>query len=83
MPLDEINSLVSLREKRRGLVDNAMNRLKGKETGDYSVSPNAPLAAQVVKEYVVDMMLFITFRYLRNFDQHKAKRVAAVNKETE
>jgi hypothetical protein len=82
MPLEEINSLVTMREKRRGLVDNAMNNLRGKETGDYSISPNAPLAAQIVKEHVVDMLLFITFRHLRNFGEYKAKRVAQVNKET-
>jgi hypothetical protein len=68
MPLEEIDSLITLKEKRRGLVDNAISSLKGKDTGEYSVSPNAPLAAQVIKEHVVDMLLFITFRYLRNFD---------------
>jgi hypothetical protein len=28
------------------------------------------------------MLLFITFRHLRNFGEYKAKRVAQVNKET-
>jgi hypothetical protein len=82
MPLDEIDSLITMREKRRGLVDNAMASLKGKDTGDYSISPNAPLAAQMMKEHVIDMLLFLTFRYLRNFGEYKAKRVAKVNKET-
>lgn len=84
MPIQEINSVLSQKEKRRGLVNRSLNTtLKTRDTSDWRVSPNSPLAAQVVEDHVVDMLLFLTFRYLKNFEAYKAKRIAEVQKFTE
>lgn len=39
------------------------------------MSPNSPLAAFIVEEKVIDMLLFITFRYLKNFKKWKEIRL--------
>jgi hypothetical protein len=62
--LQRVNEVVAERQKKQGLDDNIPNYLKGMETHDYSISPNGPLAAQVIKEHVVDMLLFVCFRYM-------------------
>lgn len=69
MPIEQINSVLSTSEKRKGLVANALNTtLKGKDFSDLRASPNSPLAAQIVTDNVIDMLLFLTFRFLKNFD---------------
>jgi len=39
------------------------------------VSPNSPLAAQIVEDKVIDMLIFLTFRYTKVFNQYKTKRL--------
>jgi hypothetical protein len=39
------------------------------------VNPNSPLAAQIVDDKVIDMLLFLTFRYGKNFLAWKAKQI--------
>jgi hypothetical protein len=39
------------------------------------VSPNSPLAAFIVEEKVIDMLIFITFRYMKNFKKWKEIRL--------
>ena len=46
------------------------------------VSPNSPLAAQIIEDRVVDMLIFLTFRYTKVFNEYKNKRIKDINKET-
>jgi len=39
------------------------------------VSPNSPIAAQVIEDKVVDMLLFVTLRYMKNFNVYKQKKL--------
>jgi hypothetical protein len=78
--LQKVNEVIAERQKKQGLEDNIPNYLKGKETHDYSITPNGPLAAQVIKEHVVDMLMFICFRYMENFEAYRTKRIAEVAK---
>lgn len=40
--------------------------------------PNSSLAAQVIDDKVIDMLLFITFRHMKHFAGWKAKRMAEI-----
>lgn len=35
-----------------------------------------PLAAQVMNDKVIDMLLFLTFRFMKHFGSYKEKRLA-------
>lgn len=79
MPIEQINSVLTASEKRKGLVANSLNTtLKSKDYSMLRASPNSPLAAQIVEDHVIDMLLFLTFRFLKNFPQHMAKKLAEV-----
>jgi len=79
MPIQQINSVLTDAEKRKGLVANALSTtLKGKDMKDLACSPNSPLAAQIVEDHVIDMLLFLTFRFMKNFEQWKNKKIAEV-----
>ena len=79
MPIEQINSVLTDAEKRKGLVANSLNTtLKSKDYSMLRASPNSPLAAQIVEDHVIDMLLFLTFRFLKNFPQHMAKKLAEV-----
>ena len=62
LPIDEINEVLTDEERRKG--KSLMTR---KDQSKLRVSPNAPLAAQVIEDKVVDMLLFVTFRHMKNF----------------
>jgi hypothetical protein len=47
--------------------------LKGKDYSRLKVSPNAPLAVQIVEDKVIDMLIFLTFRFTKAFDTWKNK----------
>lgn len=49
---------------------------KNRDTSAYAVSPNMPLAAQVIQDKIIDMLLFLTFRFMKHFDAYKEKRLA-------
>jgi hypothetical protein len=66
LPLDEINDVLTEGEKRRALADPARAAiLSGKDFTRHRVSPNSPLAAQVIKDKVIDMLMFLAFRFTK------------------
>jgi hypothetical protein len=72
LPLDEINDVLTEEEKRR--VDPAKAAiLQGKDFSRHRVSPNSPLAAQVINDKVVDMLIFLAFRFTKAFSQWKQR----------
>ena len=74
LPLDAINDVLTEEEKRRALVDPERSAMfRGKDFSKLRVSPNSPLAAQVIEDRVVDMLIFLTFRYTQAFGQWKHK----------
>ena len=48
---------------------------KGVDASKLRVSPNSPLAAQIIEDKVIDMLLFVTFRYIKNFETWKNKQI--------
>jgi hypothetical protein len=49
LPLDEINEVLTEKERRRALLDPSKSSiLKGKDFSKLRVSPNSPLADQVI-----------------------------------
>jgi hypothetical protein len=74
LPLDEINEVLTAKEKRMIFMDGSrQDLLKGKDYSRLKVSPNAPLAATIVEDKVIDMLIFLTFRYTRAFEEWKKK----------
>lgn len=74
LPLDEINDVLTEEEKRRTQLDPERSAaFRGKDTSELGVSPNSPLAAQVVEDQVVNMLIFLTFRYTKAFGEWKHK----------
>jgi hypothetical protein len=61
-------------EKRKGITQQMAQ--SGVDASKLRVSPNSPLATQVVEDKVVDMLLFLTFRYIKNFETWKSKQIA-------
>jgi hypothetical protein len=55
----------------------------GKDFQQMRVSPNSPLAAQLIEDKVIDMLIFLTFRYTKVFNEWKSKRLNDINKETQ
>lgn len=86
LPLDQINQVLTEEEKRKSL-QMGSNLIKqqfaGKDYSQMRVSPNSPLAAQIIEDKVIDMLIFITFRYTKVFNEWKHKRVHDINKETQ
>ena len=77
MPIDEINDVLTDKEKRKGIMAGTLAKAaKSRDTSAYTVSPNMPLAAQVIQDKVIDMLLFLTFRFMKHFDAYKQKRLA-------
>ena len=74
LPLDEINEVLTEKEKRRIMLDPSRAQfLKGKDYSRLRVSPNSPLAEQIIKDHVIDMLLFLTFRFSKAFHSWKNK----------
>lgn len=64
LPLDDINDVLTDEEKRRALLDPERSAMfRGKDSSKLRVSPNSPLAAQVIEDRVIDMLIFLAFRY--------------------
>lgn len=72
LPLDDINEVLTAKERRRMYVGGKSDFLKNKDTSGYRVSPNSPLAATIIEDKVIDMLLFLTFRYTKAFANWKA-----------
>ena len=49
-----------------------------RDSSTLRVSPNSPVAAQVVEDKVIDMLLFVTFRFMKHFEVYKQKRLAEI-----
>jgi hypothetical protein len=60
-----------------------LTQFKGKDFSQMRVSPNSPLAAQIIEDRVLDMLIFLTFRYTKAFNESKNKRIQEINKETQ
>lgn len=68
LPIEEINDVLTEKEKRKGLMQSALDQAaKNRDSSTLRVSPNSPLAAQVIEDKVIDMLLFITFRFMKHF----------------
>jgi len=68
LPLDEINEVLTEKEKRRALNDQGRaSAFRGKDFSRLRVSPNSPLAAQIIEDKVIDMLIFLTFRFTKTF----------------
>jgi len=78
MPIDELNQVLTENEKRKGATAQLL-KTHGKQSSQIRVSPNSPLAAQVVEDQVVDMLLFLTFRYGKSFAAWKAKQLQEID----
>ena len=76
MPIEEINSVLTENERRKGILESTLKtQFKDKNFSQLRVSPNSPIAAQVIEDKVVDMLLFVTLRYLKNFNVWKQKKL--------
>ena len=47
------------------------------------MSPNSPLAAQIIEDKVIDMLIFLTFRYTKVFNEWRNKKLSDIKKETQ
>jgi len=66
---EKINQILTEEERRRVTMDpERAKTLNGKNYGSLRVSPNSPLAAQVVEDRVIDMLIFLTFRFSKVFE---------------
>ena len=84
LPLDQINEVLTEDEKRKSvLMGSNLTQFKGKDFSKMRVSPNSPLAAQIIEDRVLDMLIFLTFRYTKAFNESKNKRIQEINKETQ
>ena len=85
LPLDQINMVLTEEEKRKSLMMGSnlvKNQFTGKDYSQLRVSPNTPLAAQIVEDKVIDMLIFLTVRYTKVFTEWKSKRLHDIGKET-
>jgi hypothetical protein len=74
LPLDEINQVLTEEERRRALLDPRRAAIfKGKDSSRLRVSPNSPLAAQIIEDRVVDMLIFLAFRFTKALSLWKQK----------
>jgi len=81
LPLDQINDVLTEDEKRKGLTKSkTMERYQGKDFSQLRVSPNSPLAAQIIEDKIIDMLIFITLRYFKGFNSWKQNRLRDIEK---
>ena len=84
MPIEEIQAVMTESEKRKGLVANALStQFKTKDWSHLRVSPNSPLATTVIEDKIIDMLLFVTFRYMKNFETWRTKRLQEIRRQKE
>lgn len=51
---------------------------RSKDATSLKVQPNAPVATKIIEDKVIDMLLFLTFRYMKNFESYKKKRIQEI-----
>jgi len=72
LPIEEINDVLTEKEKRKGLMADQLDKAaKSRDFSTLRVSPNSPVAAQVIEDKVIDMLMFITFRFMKHFETYK------------
>ena len=72
LPIEEINDVLTEKEKRKGLMQATLEQAqKQRDSSTLRVSPNSPVAAQVIEDKVIDMLLFVTFRFMKHFQVYK------------
>lgn len=59
LPLEELNDVLTITEK------DMLKRKRDNQQKYMKVSPNAPLAKQLVEDKVVDMLIFLTLRHYK------------------
>jgi hypothetical protein len=67
LPIEDINAVLTENEKKRGL----LSLDEKKDTSNLRVSPNSPLAAQVIGDKVIEMLVLITLRHFKAFKEWK------------
>lgn len=83
LPLDEINEVLTEKEKRRGLLDQGRSSaFRGKDFSRLRVSPNSPLATQIIEDRVIDMLIFLTFRFTKTFHEWKTRAASDVESQS-
>ena len=71
--------MLTEKEKRKGLMASTLEKAaKSKDTSTLRVSPNSPVAAKIIEDKVIDMLLFITFRHMKHFQTYKEKRLQEI-----
>jgi hypothetical protein len=65
------------------LTSTIQSQFKNKDFSSLRVSPNSPLAAQIIEDKVIDMLIFLTLRYTKVFNEWKGKRLNELGKETQ
>jgi len=74
MPLDLINEVLTEDEKRKAILQTGNPDLfKQKDYSKMRVSPNSPLAAQVIEDKIIDMLIFLTLRFFKAFNERKTQ----------
>lgn len=74
LPIEDINAVLTEDEKRRGLLN--LNSKKLGDTSALRVSPNSPLASQLIADKVIDMLILITLRHFKVFNEWKKNQIA-------
>jgi len=64
-------------EKRKGITQHMAS--KGVDASKLRVAPNSPLAAQVIEDKVIEMLLFLTFRFIKNFQAWKQRQISEMD----
>jgi len=72
-PIEEINSILTENERTKAiqLHNRKTTNFDGKDYSQLRVTPNSPLAAQVIEDKVIEMLLFVTLRYQKGFQNWK------------
>lgn len=71
LPLDLINDVLTEEEKRKSLQMGSnliKKQFSDKDFSTMRVSPNSPLSAQIIEDKVIDMLIFLTLRYTKIFN---------------
>lgn len=71
VPIEQINDVLTETEKKRNL----LKLDSKKDAQSLSVSPNTPLAAQLIQDKVLDMLILVTLRHFKAFNEWKREKI--------
>jgi len=81
MPINDIEMQLSEEEVRKGVIMRTLKRnYAGMDHKNLPVAPNSPLAVKLIKDKVIDMLLFLTLRFQKQFNLRKTKAVGVLDK---